>query len=159
MEKTNIYLLAGLTFLLGLFLALSFHVANPVVLHDVQNVTVTKEVPVEKIVNVSVPFDSNANLVASAFDEYQAEVADKDSLQVINGVDYSVSELTFGDLKNVKVDKDTSNRKDNITTVSFDVKVIGTDKSDAHPSRATDSVVVVFHSKTSLDTEVSVDRA
>lgn len=117
---------------------------------------VTKEIVVEKNVTVEKLVDTNQVTFDNAVKEYLSYLDDENLLSCKDN-DYSLSDLTLGDLKEKAIKVDTSNRRDTVTTVSFWVKNKFTDSSDSHPCYRTDSVTVVFHSKPSLDTEVTVE--
>lgn len=113
---------------------------------------VKENVTVEKIVYV----DSDTAALNSSLSEYKAYLADADNM-TCDGVYYDLKDVVFGDVKNLAVSKDTSDRHDTLTTVSFDIKNKYSDGSDGHPCYKTDSVEVVLHSKANIDAEVSVN--
>lgn len=156
MDKTNVFVLAALTLVLGLALGFLYHVANPITVHDVVKENVS--VPVEKIVyvNQTISVDKNDALLAQAKSEYLDEINDDDSYLVCDGEQYDLDQVTFKDIKNLEVSTDTSNRKDTLTTISFDQPLKFSDSSVESKCYRTDAVSVVLHSDTRKDAELTI---
>jgi hypothetical protein len=118
-------------------------------------------VPVEKLVNQTVEKivvqDKSEVLLANALDEYKVELADDDDYLVCDSEQYDLDQVTFRDVKNLQVNVDTSDRKDTVTTVSFDQPLKFSDSSVESKCYRTDVVEVVFHSDSREDTEISIN--
>lgn len=154
-NSTLITVLVIASLLLGAFTA---YAAFPRTVTETKTVNV--EVPVEKVVNQTVEKivvqDKSVELLANALDEYKAELNDHDSYLVCNSEQYDLDQVTFKDVKNLQINTDTSNRKDNVTTVSFDQPLKFSDSSVESKCYRTDSVEVVFHSDSRKDTEITI---
>lgn len=162
MSKNNsIGLLVG-AFILVAILAMAFGAAvfstEKTTVKEVKvDVPVVNTVFVEKNVTVDKVVDSNAVALADAVSEYKTFIDDNNMLSC-GDVEYSLSDMSqSGDIKEVSITKDSSNRHDTLTKVSFSVKNKFKDDSQNHACYRTDKVSVVFHSKSSVDTEVIVE--
>ena len=118
---------------------------------------VVKQVPVNVTVEKIVTVDTSDLLLADAKAELLAEIADDRALRVFDDERFSVDEISISDVNDVTVVTDDSNRRDTETTVSFEAELKANSGDDDEKAVYKDcSVEVVFHSKASVDTEVSV---
>jgi hypothetical protein len=116
---------------------------------------VVKEV-VNQTVEKIVVQDKSEVLLADAKSEYLAELKDDDDYLICDGEQYDLDQVTFRDVKDLQVSTDTSDRKDTVTTVSYEQPLKFSDKDVESKCYRTDLVEVVFHSDAREDTEIEI---
>jgi hypothetical protein len=123
-----------------------------------QDKIVEKQVAVEKNVTNTVVVDKFAETLANATNEYKVLLKDNDNDELVcDDVEYDFDQISFLKQSNVAMSVDTSDKDDTVTTVTFDQKIKFSDKDVETKCYRTDSVTVVFHSDSDVDTEVSID--